>query len=129
MIFIFSTTALFCQKKDCIKKWDSITDSEVYEAVDIMPQPIEGLGVLHNQIRKTIKIDSIPSEILSIKAAVAFVVCPNGGIVGERILNDNTDNVSAQLLSAIKKVQWQAGICNNDKVAVLYRLPLIACFR
>lgn len=120
---------VFGKQNQCIKKWDSITKSEVYEKVDSDPLPKDGLDILHRKIRNSVKIDSIPENTLSAKVGIAFIICPDGSISGERILYDNTYHVASQMFKAIEGIDWIAGSCNNQKVPVLYKLPLTVCFR
>ena len=128
MIFLIFHTYfdVFGQEDECIKKWDSITHSEVYEVVDVNPEPLLCKNILSKKIRRTIQIDSLPNNVNFVSVQIAFIVCPDGNIIGERILYNNTYDVGSQMLQAIEGIEWNAGLCNNEKVPVLYQLPLRA---
>ena len=99
----------------CDKALDTLTNREIYNAVDTPATVIGGLSKLYSELG-TIKIPKDP-EIDQIKIFISFVVEANGDITElkatGKIKSTTLDN---ELLELFKKYKWTPGTCNGIKV-------------
>ena len=110
----------------CKSEIDSVTRLKVYTTADIMPVNEGGPSALMRKLTKNVQVTSAPEDYDS-RVIVAFIVNPDGTIMGERVIQDQTSKVGKQMIAIVKEFKWHPGICNNKKVPVLHQLPLQIC--
>ena len=111
----------------CYAILDSLTKEIVYKTPSFSPEPVSGMAALHKALRKkvlvetTVNIEGAPYEL----SIVAFVVCSDGKIIGERIVKRSLlPKMEEQILEVIKSLEWKPGICENQKVHTLIEFPM-----
>lgn len=114
----------------CRKGKDSLTGRVIYLAADVEPVCEGGKAALMRRINKGIKFPDIAlTNDIQSNYVVGFVVEADGKITGERIIEDNTNQIGKQLLMVIKNCRWHPAKCDGKRVAMLYKFPIIIDFR
>ena len=97
---------------------------------DVEPECEGGKAVLLRSINKGLNLpDSASIDDIQSNYVVGFIVEADGQITGERVIQDNTNQIGKQLLKAIKSNRWHPAICDGKKVAMLYKFPVIIDIR
>ena len=108
----------------CKKGKDTLTGRVVYLTADVEPECEEGKAALMRRINKGITFsDSASTNDIQLNYVVGFIVETDGQITGERIIQDNTNQIGKQVLTVIKNCRWHPAKCNGKKVAMLYKFP------
>ena len=110
-------------KNHCKTKVDKLTKKVVYTTADTSPKNEGGKNLLLQRLSKII-VDDIPLDY-DPNFIIEFIVDKDGNIEGERVVNDKTHKIGQQMIDIVKSFKWTPAICNNKKVPMLYRLPLI----
>ena len=109
----------------CKKGKDTLTGRVIYLTADVEPACEGGKVALLRRINKGITFsDSASTNDIQWNYIVGFIVETDGLITGERIIQDNTNQIGKQLLTAIKNCRWHPAKCNGKKVAMLYKFPV-----
>jgi len=113
----------------CRKGKDTLTGRVIYLTADLEPECEGSKVALMRRINKGIRLsDSVSTNDIQSNYIVGFIVEADGQITGERVIQDNTNQIGKQLLSVIKSCRWNPAKCNGKKVAMLYKYPIIIDF-
>lgn len=97
---------------------------KIYEFVDKMPEPKEGIKELYNQL-SYIKLPN-ELEVSQSKVLVAFVVHPDGRISGKKVIQDiDGSGIGTQVLRIIENLEWIPGSLDGTPVPVLMKFPFL----
>jgi len=125
-----SNTNLHVFDDICRKGKDTLTGRVIYLTADVEPECEGGKVALMRRINKGIRLsDSVSMNNIQSNYIVGFIVEADGQITGERVIQDNTNQIGKQLLSVIKSCRWNPAKCNGKKVAMLYKYPIIIDFQ
>ena len=114
----------------CKKGKDTLTGRIIYLTADVEPESEGGKAALLRRINKGIMYpDSASTNDIQSHYVVGFIVEANGQITGERVVQDNTNQIGKQVLKGIKNCRWCPAKCNGKEVAMLYKFPIIIDFR
>jgi len=124
--FVFTNGYAQANKNTCEGKQDSILHKFVYTKVDEAPEPEGGLSKMIGVLFKSIRLPQ-DSSFYGGRVIVAFVIEPDGLIVGKRIIMDSSSNhfIGKQILDIVSKAKWKPAKCKGKAVPYLYALPVI----
>ena len=130
LIFLISTASFSQIEKSCEISLDSITMQNVYLMPSEKSTPVGGSVILHKKIREVLELDTSFCAGDPNKMLVEFIVCENGEVIGERIINTIiTGDSKNELLKLITETKWNPGLCKNESVATLMRIPIVIDIR
>lgn len=117
-------------KQECVYEIDDITGETIYSTVDKMPTPKNGLEELYKKIRQNISLNENTTDSMESRIFIQFIVGIDGQISDEKVLrNISGTNLAEQVLKCVSGLEWESGTCNNNKVPVLYKLPMTICLK
>jgi hypothetical protein len=100
----------------CEKVLDTLTNREIYNAVDTQASIIGGVHKLYSELG-TIKFPKDP-DIDQIKIFISFIVEANGDITGLKAIGKmESTKLDTELLQLFRKYKWEPGTCKGEKVS------------
>jgi hypothetical protein len=125
---------LYCfgqsEKPKCSSNLDSLLNKTVYSVVDKMPEPVGGDIELHRKLVRNLVYRQDSTNTIGSRVYVGFVIDINGKVIGKRIFgNIEGTDLAQQALALVDKVEWNSGMCDGEKVPVLYKLPITICLK
>ena len=100
-------------------------DSEVYGAVEVMPEYPGGTTAMYEFIQKTLKYpESAKDKGLEGKVFISFVVEKDGSLSSVQVLRGVCDEIDAEAVRVLKMMpKWKPGMNNGEPVRVQYTMP------
>ena len=102
-----------------------IDDSEVYGAVDVMPEYPGGANAMYEFIQKNVKYpESAKDKGIEGKVYVQFVVEKDGSLSSFNVLRGVSDEVDAEAIRVLKLMpKWKPGMQEGKAVRVQFTMP------
>ena len=130
-IFFFYAFSAFAQEKNDLtcqpSETDTLVNLPVFRFVDTMPSVEGGMPALLKQVSGKIKYPGVDRRLgVETKVIVAFIIDPNGKVIGKRIIKNiaGTD-IGEQVLNIVSEMKWRPGTCEGKPVHVLQVIPMI----
>ena len=100
-------------------------DSEVYGAVEVMPEYPGGTTAMYEFIQKNLKYpESAKNQGLEGRVFVQFVVEKDGSLSSFQVLRGVCDEIDAEAVRVLKMMpKWKPGMNNGEPVRVQYTMP------
>ena len=100
-------------------------NSEVYGAVEVMPEYPGGTTAMYEFIQKNLKYpESAKDKGLEGKVFISFVVEKDGSLSSFQVLRGVCDEIDAEAVRVLKIMpKWKPGMNNGEPVRVQYTMP------
>ena len=100
-------------------------DSEVYGAVEVMPEYPGGTTAMFDFIQKNLKYpESAKDKGLEGRVFIGFVVEKDGSLSSFQVLRGVSDDIDAEAVRVLKMMpKWKPGMNNGKPVRVQYTMP------
>ena len=102
-------------------------DSEVYGAVEVMPEYLGGVNAMYEFIQKNVKYpESAKDKGIEGKVYVQFVVEKDGSLSSFNVLRGVSDDIDAEALRVLKAMpKWKPGMNDGKPVRVQFTMPFV----
>ena len=102
-------------------------DSEVYGAVEVMPEYPGGVNAMYEFIQKNVKYpESAKDKGIEGKVYVQFVVEKDGSLSSFQVLRGVSDDIDAEALRVLKAMpKWKPGMNDGKPVRVQFTMPFV----
>ena len=100
-------------------------DSEVYGAVEVLPEYPGGTAAMFDFIQKNVKYpESAKEKGIEGRVFVQFVVEKDGSLSSFQVLRGVSDDIDAEAIRVLKAMpKWMPGMNNGEPVRVQYTMP------
>jgi protein TonB len=105
----------------------SVTNTTVFEAVEVMPEFPGGVAAWNKYLSKNLRYPPVAQENgITGRVTVSFVVEPNGEITNLKVLGAIGGGCDEEAIRVIKKSPlWKPGFQNGNAVRVSYVMPIM----
>ena len=112
------------ENKDCVPKFDSISNRVIYQVVDTMPEFPGGLDSLKAFIAKNIRWPNDEVDFQGI-VHISVIVETDGSLTNKTVFRGIYEHADKEALRIIEIMpKWKSGKCKGNAVPVKCNIPI-----